>query len=218
MLYSHILQSWFANGDSERLSDYGCYSFLPSLSLQGSAQDIPGKKTNCDTDSTVHLGHCGSSSWSICTDTRGTGEHRLLLRCCLGSPGSPLSWTPAALTLNSHIGLFVIHDSALWLHQFMFIYSTGTQLQNISCEESTILAWCVCMFPFFLTLHIYTYTHMYVSISILFKKKMKELKETWLIIAVRRHGSQELKPRKEDRTNVFIRTLHKYSSSFLLRT
>lgn len=50
------------------------------------------------------------------------------------------------------------------------------------------------------------------------QRKRKNLRKTWFNIAARRHSSQEFKPRKEDRTNVFIRTLHKYSSSFLLHT
>lgn len=149
MSFGYILQSWFANGDSERLSDSRCYSSLPSLGLPGSAQDLSGKKTNRDTDSAVHLGHGSSSQWSICTDTRDAGwEHQLLCCCHLDSPPSPLCWTPAVLILQSHLGLSIIHLSALLLNHFMFIYAAATQLWSISCEESTILGWYVCLFVF----------------------------------------------------------------------
>lgn len=48
----HLLTSWFVNRDSGRLNESRSYSSLPSLNLQGPAQAISGKKTNCDTDNT----------------------------------------------------------------------------------------------------------------------------------------------------------------------
>lgn len=161
MLFGYILQSWSVNRDSERLSDSRFYSFLSSLGLLRSAQDLSGKKTNHDTDNAVHLGHGSSSQWSICTDTRDMGwEHQLLCHCHLGSPRSPLCWTPAALTLQSHLGLSIIHLSALLLNGFMFVYATGTQLWSISCEESAILSWCVCVFFYFFKPYSCQYFHL----------------------------------------------------------
>lgn len=70
-----------------QMIDFRSYSFLPSLSLQSSAQAVSGRKTNCDTDHTIHLGHCSSSPGSICADMKHRGWE-CLLPCCwhLGSP------------------------------------------------------------------------------------------------------------------------------------
>ena len=72
-LHSYILHSGFTKGNSACLDDSRSYFFLPSLSLQSSAQAISGRKTNCDTDHTIHLGHCSSSPGSICADMKHRG-------------------------------------------------------------------------------------------------------------------------------------------------
>lgn len=105
------------------LNDSRSYSFLPSLSLQSSAQAVSQKKTNCDTDNTIHLGHCCSSPGSICADMKHRGWG-CLLPCCwqLSSPWS-LSEPPQCLPCIPHQAL---HD----MISFSLLFTSSTDSQS----------------------------------------------------------------------------------------
>lgn len=135
MLDSYSLQSGFGNGDSERQRDSRSYSLLPSLSSQGSAQAVSEKKTVTQ----IHR-PSGSLQQLLALHLYphkrcGREQTWLWRRRHLDSPWSPVFRTPAVLSLTSHTGLLIIHDSALLLNHLVFVYFHRHTIMKHSLER-----------------------------------------------------------------------------------